>query len=139
MNDLPNGCRLIQLTIRGDDRGRLAAIEGEQDVPFAIARVYYVYGTKPNVTRGLHAHRALNQLAVAVAGRCTMLLDDGADRHAVVLDDPSLALTLPPMVWHEMSDFSSDCVLMVLADAPYDESDYIRDYAEFLKLAVSPA
>lgn len=134
-NDLPDGCRLIPLALRGDDRGRLVAIEGSSEVPFDIARVYYVFATTTGVTRGLHAHRALRQMAVAVAGSCTMLLDDGRARVDVRLDDPATGLTLPPMVWHEMSDFSPDCVLMVVADAAYDEADYIRDYGEFLTLA----
>lgn len=134
-NNLLEGCRLIPLSVRGDERGRLVAIEGLSDVQFEIARVYYVYGTTAGTTRGLHAHRALNQVAVAVAGRCTMLLDDGATRVSVPLDDPALGLTLPPMIWHEMREFSPDCVLMVLADAAYDESDYIRDYDEFLAMA----
>lgn len=133
--DLPKGCRLIPLTMCGDERGSLVAIEGASSVPFAIRRVYYVYATKAGVTRGLHAHRALNQLAIAVAGSCTMLLDDGARRVSVRLDCPETGLTLGPMVWREMSDFSPDCVLMVLADAPYAESDYIRNYDEFLAIA----
>ena len=66
-----------------------------------------------------------------------MLLDDGAERETVTLDDPSRGLILPPMVWHEMADFSPDSVLLVLADAPYDEGDYIRDYDDFLRLARS--
>lgn len=132
---LPPGCRLIPLVVRGDERGRLVAIEGLSDWPFAIARVYYVYGTTPGTTRGHHAHRALNQLAVAVAGSCTMLLDDGASKVSVRLDDPAVGLTLGSMIWREMSDFSEDCVLMVLADAAYDEADYIRDHDDFLKMA----
>lgn len=134
-NELPEGCRLIPLAVRGDERGQLVAIEGMRNVPFAIARVYYVYATSPGVTRGLHAHRALNQLAVAVSGRCTMLLDDGAQRVMVRLDDPAIGLAMGPMTWREMSDFSDDCVLMVLADAPYDEADYIRDYDDFIAMA----
>ncbi len=134
---LPAGCRLIPLAVKGDERGLLVAIEAASDVPFTIARVYYVYATTADTVRGLHAHRALNQLAVAVAGSCTMLLDDGSRRVKVRLDDPAMALTVPPMMWHEMSDFSPDCVLMVLASAAYDESDYIRDYGEFLTLAKS--
>ena len=132
---LPPGCRLIPLVVQGDERGRLVAIEGLSDWPFAIARVYYVYGTTPGTTRGHHAHRALNQLAVAVAGSCTMLLDDGASKVSVRLDDPAVGLTLGSMIWREMSDFSEDCVLMVLADAAYDEADYIRDHDDFLKMA----
>ena len=134
-DELLTGCRLVPLAVRGDDRGSLVAIEGGRDVPFVIARVYYVYATTPGVTRGLHAHRALNQLAVAVAGSCTMLLDDGTQRVTVRLDDPAVGLTMGPMTWREMSDFSPDCVLMVLADAAYDEADYIRDYNAFLAYA----
>ena len=134
-DDLLPGCRLVPLAVRGDARGSLVAIEGTSDIPFAIERVYYVYATVTGVTRGLHAHRALHQLAVAVAGSCTMLLDDGTNKVSVRLDDPATGLTRGPMIWREMSDFSPDCVLMVLADAAYDEADYIRDYGEFLALA----
>ena len=134
-DSLPAGCSLVSLTARGDERGSLVAIEQHSDVPFAIARVYYLFASGEGVTRGLHAHRALQQFAVAVRGSCTILLDDGARRETLRLNDPSVGLILPPMVWHEMSDFSDDCVLMVLADAPYDEADYIRDYDRFLELA----
>lgn len=136
---LPKGCALIPLTVRGDERGSLVAIEEAHDAPFDIARVYYLFGTSVGVTRGLHAHRQLRQMAVAVAGSCTMLLDDGTVRAEIALDSPSSGLLLPPMVWHEMSGFSSDCVLMVVADAPYDELDYIRDYGEFLAAIGQPA
>ena len=125
----------MPLTARGDERGSLVAIEQHSDVPFAIARVYYLFGTCEGVTRGLHAHRSLRQFAVAVRGSCTMLLDDGNRRATLRLDDPALGLLIGPMVWREMSDFSDDCVLMVLADAPYDEADYVRDYDRFLELA----
>jgi hypothetical protein len=74
-------------------------------------------------------------MAVTVAGSCTMLLDDGEQRIEVRLDDPATGLILGSMIWREMFDFSPDCVLMVLADAPYDEADYIRDYNEFIALA----
>ena len=134
-DSLPDGCALLPLTLRGDERGSLVAIEESRDVPFPIARVYYLFGTRDGVTRGLHAHVALRQFAVAVRGSCSMLLDDGARRTTLRLDDPTVGLMLPPMVWHEMSDFSADCVLMVLAGAPYDEADYIRDYDRFLELA----
>ena len=134
-DELPGGCALLALTVHGDERGSLVAIEPGGDAPFAIARVYYLFGTAPGVTRGLHAHRRLRQLAVAVRGSCTMLLDDGASRTTLCLDDPAVGLLLEPMVWHEMSEFSPDCVLMVVADAPYDEADYIRGRDEFAALA----
>ena len=128
---LPGDCRILTLIVRGDELGKLIAIEETVDVPFEIARVYYIYGTQAGVVRGKHAHHKLQQLVVPLSGSCTMTLDDGVNRAAMRLDNPALGLTLPPMVWHEMSDFSSDCVLMMLADAPYDECDYIRDYGAF--------
>ena len=132
---LPGGCALIPLAIKGDERGSLIAIEQCRDVPFELARVYYLFGTVQGVTRGLHAHRELHQFAIAVSGSCNMLLDDGSERTTLRLGDPAKGLLLRPLVWHEMSDFSSDCVLMVVADAPYDEADYIRNYQEFLAIA----
>ena len=128
---------MVGMTIKGDERGSLIAIESGKDAPFAIARAYCVYGTQPGVDRGFHAHRALQQLAVAVTGSCTMILDDGYSRVSVALDDPSKGLLIGPMVWREMTDFTTDCVLLVLADRHYDESDYIRDHDEFLRLVRS--
>lgn len=124
--------KLISLPILGDARGSLCVIEGERDTDFPIARVYYIFGTQPGVARGLHAHRTLRQLAVCVRGSCAMMLDDGQTKRTVMLDSPERAVEIGAMIWHEMSDFSDDAVLMVLADQPYDEADYIRDYDVFL-------
>lgn len=129
------GCRLVPLAIKGDERGQLVAIEGGRDAPFAIARAYYLFGTRPDAERGFHAHRRLSQLAVPVAGSCTMVLDNGDERREVRLDRPDRALFIGPMIWREMRDFSPDCVLLVLADAPHVEADYIRDYDAFLAAA----
>lgn len=126
--------RLQPLAVRGDERGSLVAIESMRDVPFDIARVYYIFGTQAGVDRGFHAHRDLRQFAVAVSGSCTIILDDGRTRQAMRLDDPSIGLTIDGLLWREMTDFSPDCVLLVFADAIYDESDYIRDYQQFLEL-----
>ena len=118
----------------GDDRGSLVALEGATTVPFAIQRVYYLFGTKQEVSRGFHAHKKLQQVAVCVTGRCRMVLDDGQKREEVWLDSSIKGVSLPPMVWHEMHDFSPDCVLLVLASEHYDEADYIRNYEDFLRL-----
>ena len=118
----------------GDDRGSLVALEGEKSVPFAIQRVYYLFGTKLGVSRGFHAHQKLQQVAVCVTGRCRMVLDDGRQRDEVWLDSPNQGLFIGNMVWREMHDFSPDCVLLVLASEHYDETDYIRNYDEFLRL-----
>jgi dTDP-4-dehydrorhamnose 3,5-epimerase-like enzyme len=133
--NLPKGCDWIDLPVRGDERGSLVAIEQSRSIPFDIARIYYLFGTTAGVTRGLHAHRRLNQFAVVVRGSCDMFLDDGVRQATVTMQSPARGLLLPPLVWHEMSNFSRDCVLLVAADAPYDEADYIRDMDEFRSLA----
>ncbi len=117
----------------GDDRGSLVALEAERTVPFAIKRVYYIFATQPEVARGFHAHRNLKQIAVCVTGSCRMILDNGFEREAAWLDSPTRGLFINDLVWREMHDFSEDCVLLVLASEHYDETDYIRDYNEFLK------
>ncbi len=125
--------KLIKLAGLGDERGNLVSLEANRNVPFEIRRVYYLYGTRADVSRGYHAHKNLKQLIVAVSGSCRFVLDDGAARTEVILDDPAMGLLVESNVWREMHDFSRDCVLMVLASALYDESDYIRDYDEFIR------
>ena len=117
----------------GDERGSLVALEGSKSVPFDIKRVYYIFGTKEGVSRGFHAHRNLKQVAVCVTGSCRFVLDNGKQREEIVLDKSTIGLLINDLTWREMYDFSPDCVLMVLANEHYDESDYIRDYQEFLK------
>lgn len=121
----------IELPLHGDERGQLSLAEVGQHVPFDIKRVYWIYQTGAGVTRGHHAHKELEQLAIAVSGSCTMILDDGSSREEVTLSDPAKALYIGPGIWREMTDFSPGCVLLVLASEVYDESDYIRDYQQF--------
>ncbi|KMJ46239.1 dTDP-6-deoxy-3,4-keto-hexulose isomerase [Xenorhabdus khoisanae] len=123
---------LIPLQIHGDERGALVALEEAKNIPFAIKRVYYMFNTGTSVRRGLHAHRRLKQVAIVLRGSCRFVLDDGRERIEVLLDNPQQGLLIESIIWREMYDFSSDCVLMVLADNLYDESDYIRNYDEFL-------
>ena len=124
---------LIHFRPLGDERGSLIAIEAEKSVPFEVRRVYYIFATKEGVERGFHAHKALNQVAVAVTGSCEMVLDDGECETSVLLDSAQKGVLIGPGVWRVMRNFSSDCVLLVLADQHYDEADYIRDYEEFKK------
>lgn len=126
---------LLSFAPLGDERGSLVAIEGSKSVPFEIKRVYYIFGTKSEVSRGYHAHKNLKQLAVCVTGSCRFVLDDGITKEEVVLDSSTKGLLIDGLVWREMHDFSQDCVLMVLADQHYDESDYIRSYDAFLEAA----
>jgi len=119
----------------GDARGSLVALEigMEKAVPFDIKRVYYIYETGNGVSRGFHAHRNLKQVAICVAGKCRMVLDNGSVREETWMNSPTRGLLIESMVWREMHDFSDDCVLLVLASEHYDETDYIRDYSKFLK------
>jgi dTDP-4-dehydrorhamnose 3,5-epimerase-like enzyme len=118
----------------GDERGSLVALEVHKTVPFDIKRVYYIFGTQEGVSRGYHAHRSLQQVAVCVTGRCRMVLDDGQRREEVWLNSPTIGLLIGNLVWREMHDFSQDCVLLVLASELYDETDYIRSYEDFKQL-----
>lgn len=124
---------IIDLQSHGDDRGSLIALEQGKNIPFEVKRVYYLFDTKEGVVRGFHAHKELKQVAIAVRGSCTFLLDDGKVKKEVVLNNPAKGLLIESLVWREMCDFSEDCVLMVLADSIYDENDYIRDYDDFLR------
>jgi dTDP-4-dehydrorhamnose 3,5-epimerase-like enzyme len=125
----------LPLQAHGDDRGSLIALEQGKNIPFEIKRVYYMFNTGEGVRRGFHAHNSLKQVAIAVRGSCRFLLDDGHEKIDIRLDNPSQGLLIESFIWREIYDFSEDCVLMVLADKLYDESDYVRDYAEFLALA----
>ncbi|WKE66784.1 FdtA/QdtA family cupin domain-containing protein [Gallaecimonas kandeliae] len=125
--------KLIDLPELSDSRGGLVAIESGLSIPFDIKRVYYIFGTCEGMVRGFHAHKALEQVAVCVSGKCRMILDNGKSREECWLDSPSKGILIENMQWREMHDFSDDCVLLVLASEHYDEGDYIRDYQVFLR------
>ena len=125
----------IKLKTFGDERGSLIALEDNYNVPFNIQRVYYIFDTKKGVERGFHAHIHLKQLAIAVKGSCTFVLDDSKTRKEITLNNPGFGCLIEGVIWREMKDFSSDCVLLVLASEPYDEKDYIRDYQKFMDIA----
>ena len=128
----------IELPNLGDQRGGLVVAETCKNIPFDLKRLYYIFDAKPDVPRGFHAHKELHQIAFCIKGKCKMLMDNGFVKEEVWLDQPNKGLQIPPMIWHEMHDFSEDCVLLVLASEHYDESDYIRDYADFIKAAHKP-
>jgi len=127
-------CKRYEFPELGDDRGSLVVMDKKSGVPFLIKRVYYIFGTVQGTSRGFHAHKKLHQIAVCISGRCRMVLDDGATREDVWLESPRIGIDLPAMLWHEMYDFSTDCVLLVITSDDYDEADYIRDYGEFQEL-----
>lgn len=120
-----------KLKMHQDHRGKLISIEGTRDVPFDIARVYYILGAE-GTQRGFHAHLRAEQLLICVKGSCRLIMDDGSRRDELLLDQPDKGLLIGRMIWREMHDFTADSVLLVLASAPFDETDYIRDYDSFV-------
>lgn len=115
--------------------GSLTAIEGCNDIPFSIARVYYITGVPQSSKRGAHAHLRLHQVLLCLNGSVTVKVHNADQQQEFTLNDPTEGLCIGPKVWREMYDFSPGCVLMVLASAPYDEDDYIRDYPTYLDTA----
>ena len=128
-------CSIIELNRHHSDRkGNLTVVENKSTVPFDDRRVYYLYDVPGGVSRGGHAHRQLFQMIVAVSGSFSVTLDDGTVKRTFLLNRPYKGLLVVPGIWRTLDDFSSGAVCMVLASEGYDETDYIRDYADFLNL-----
>lgn len=125
---------LIDFDSLGDERGSLIALESNKNIPFDVKRIYYIFDTQAGVARGFHAHKALQQVAICLKGSCKFALTDGRAKEEVVLNNPAQGLVIGNMIWREMHDFSEDCVLLVLASEHYDESDYIRNYSDFIEM-----
>ena len=126
--------RLLEFPELGDERGNLVAVEGARDVPFAIRRVFYIYGSDATVVRGRHANRRSEFVLINVAGTSKVKVKDGRGREAVYcLDRPRVGIYIPTMVWKDMYDFSPDSVLLALSNEHYDADEYIRDYDAFVR------
>lgn len=132
-----NGVRVFQFPRFTDIRGSLAVCDFEKVLPFAPKRSFLVFDVPSVETRGEHAHRECHQFLVCVSGSVILLVDDGKNRGQHVLDRPDRGLYMPPMTWGTQYNYSADAVLLVFASHPYDSSDYIRSYDEFLELAGS--
>lgn len=124
--------KIKQLKKIEDARGSLVVVEAGKDVPFPIKRSYFIYGTSPHEPRGFHAHKQLEQVFVCLRGSCDVVLDDGLHKKTVKLDASDKSLYVGKMIWHEMHNFSHDCLFAAFASDLYDENDYIRDYQDFL-------
>lgn len=125
-------CRIAELPRIQDRRGNLTFVEGGRQVPFDIKRVYYLYDVPGGSERGGHAHRVLHQFVIAMSGSFDIMLDDGFDKKRIHLNRSYIGLHIPPMTWRELDNFSSGSVCMVLASEHFQESDYLRDYSEFM-------
>ena len=130
-------CRIIELPKITEPRGNLTFIEGNSHVPFEIKRVYYLYDVPGGAHRGGHAHKALHQLIVAMAGSFDVLLDDGTGKQRHSLNRSYHGLYVCPMIWREIENFSTGAVCLVLASNLYSEDDYFRDYDAFVRAVKS--
>lgn len=139
VGDGPHGpARLIPLPRISDPRGNLTFIESGRHVPFDCRRVYYLYDVPGGEGRGGHAHRELQALIVAASGSFEVTVDDGRARRTFFLNRSYTGLYVPPMVWRELADFSSGSVALVLASDHYSETDYVRDYDDFVRASAAP-
>jgi hypothetical protein len=125
-------CSIIHFPKIQNRAGNITPIQNNIEAPFAIKRVYYLYDVPGGESRGAHAHRALEQLIIAASGSFDVTIDDGKNKKTVSLNRPNYGLHLKPGMWRELSNFSSGSICLVLASLLYDESDYIRDYEEFM-------
>ena len=128
--------KILDFTVHTDkekkDAGNLVALEKGDNFPFEIKRVYYIWGSSYNTVRGFHAHKNLEQVIVCLSGSCEFTLDDGKEKQNVLLNKPTQGLYISNDIWREFTHFSEDCILMVIASEHYTESDYVRDYQEYL-------
>lgn len=125
--------KIIDIPKIEDRRGNLSVVEEFKNVPFHIARAYWLYDVPAGAMRGGHAHKRLKQLLIALSGSFTVTLDDGHEKRKIQLNRPYQGLLIETGIWRTIDDFSSGAVCLVLASELYDESDYIYDYDEFLK------
>jgi hypothetical protein len=125
-------CRIVDFPKIGNASGNLTFIENSRHIPFRIERIYYTYDVPGGAVRGGHAHKALEQVIIAMSGSFDVVLDDGVERRRFHLNRSYSGLYVCPMMWREIDNFSSGSVCLVLASAMYDESDYYRDYESFI-------
>ncbi len=130
-------CKIVNFPKITDYRGNLSFIEENRQIPFKIRRVYYLYDVPSGASRGGHAHRALQQVVIALSGSFEIRLDDGVQRRSFFLNRPHYGLYIPPKIWRELDNFSSNSVALSLVSDVYDESDYVRDYDAFKRLALN--
>ena len=126
--------KMLEFPVRGDERGHLVIAEGNQDIPFEIKRLFYIFGSDRDVVRGQHANRKSEFVLINVAGTSKVKVKDGMGNEAIYcLNRPHTGIYLPTMVWKDMYDFSPDSILLCLSSEHYDGAEYIRDFEAFLK------
>ncbi len=124
--------RIIQLPRILDKRGNLSFIEECSHIPFKIERTYWIYDVPGGESRGGHAYRNTDEFIVALSGSFDIVLDNGIEKKTYTLNRSYYGLYVPKGIWREMTDFSTNSLALLLASTPYEASDYIRDYNEFI-------
>ena len=127
-------CKVLALPKISDVRGSLTFVEGGKHVPFEIRRVFFLYDVPTEESRGAHAHHTLHQVLVCLAGSFDVAVDDGRLKTTIHLNRPWKALHVPPLIWAAEVNFDPGSVCLVLASDHFNESDYIRDYDNYLKV-----
>jgi oxalate decarboxylase/phosphoglucose isomerase-like protein (cupin superfamily) len=136
-NDLIEECKMLSFPRISDRRGNLSVIEETGQFPFDIKRLFFLYDVPSGASRGGHAHKELKQVIIALSGSFDVILDDGITQKTVQLNRPHCGLFIPPGIWSELKNFSSNSIALSVASDVYKESDYIRDYEMFKKYAES--
>ena len=125
-------CEVVSLQKIKNNSGNITVLENNSDIPFEVKRIYYLYDVPMGSERGGHAHYELEQYIIAASGSFTFILDDGTNKLEIFLNNPSQALHIKQGIWREISNFSSGSICLVLASMEYVESDYIREYEDFI-------
>lgn len=123
---------LIEIPKIENIQGTIGVVENST-LPFDIKRVYYLYDIPSSASRGGHSHKELKQVLIAISGSFDVIVKDGATQEKITLNKPNVGLLINTNIWRELDNFSSGAVCLVLASAVFDESDYIRDFAQFLE------
>ncbi|NLB48891.1 MAG: WxcM-like domain-containing protein [Erysipelotrichia bacterium] len=126
-------CSIIKLPRINNLAGNITPVTNQENVPFDVKRVFYIYDIPGGEDRGAHAHRECHQFLVAASGSFEIEMDDGINKRTVTLNRPYYGLHIPPGIWAAEKGFSSGAICLVLASHKYDENDYIRKYEEFNK------
>lgn len=124
--------KLIDLPKKEDPRGNLTFIEQENHIPFIIKRVYWIYDVPGGQIRGGHAFKEQQELVVALSGSFNVIVNDGNIEQRYHLNRSYYGLFIPNGLWRHMENFSTNSVVMVLSSTFFYESDYIREFSNFL-------
>jgi dTDP-4-dehydrorhamnose 3,5-epimerase-like enzyme len=127
-----NNCRIIKLNTISREEGKLTVIEEQDDIPFSIKRVYYIYNFPKGTTRGMHAHKKLQQIIIVLNGEIRIILDDTLGQKTYILNKPDEGLIIVDGIWREFESLAKNTICLILASEKYNKNDYIRNYNEFL-------